>query len=467
MRLYQNRDWLYQKYWIEELSTTEIAKICGTSHSVIQYWLRKHNIQLRSLSESTTLTFKKGRKAPLEGKHHSEKARDKISNKAKERFKCKENHPMYGKHHSMETRKKNSDAHKGKEVIERQKLTIDDEQKLRQLYDTDKGNNNIPEVANILGIGRNAVYNGLVRCNIERRSVREANNWPDKIEISCDNCGKLIERLPCKINKTNFCDENCYNEFKKTLTGDKNGHWDKDKIDIYCDWCGDPISLVQRGYDTSVFHFCKGKSDNNNLVSKASKENCWAKFQLANGFLKEGKDNPHWNGGKVEVKCSICGKLKMVNPCQLKMHKEFYCGEGECRGKFLSKINSGENNYNWQGGISNEPYAFEFNRSLKEMIKERDNYTCQLCGNKKYLVVHHIDYEKENSNEGNLITLCNICNSKVNYDREYWTKHFRDKIRNDEFDFKFNKLMDIYDKTEELIKEQNILISRFEVVKSK
>lgn len=39
---------------------------------------------------------------------------DKLSEKAKERFKNPENHPLYGRHHTEESKRKNSESHKGK-----------------------------------------------------------------------------------------------------------------------------------------------------------------------------------------------------------------------------------------------------------------------------------------------------------------------------------------------------------------
>lgn len=81
----------------------------------------------------------------------------------------------------------------------------------------------------------------------------------------------------------------------------------------------------------------------------------------------------------------------------------------------------------------NNEYSEKFNKSLKTKIKKRDNYTCQLSGItekehlKKYgtvLTVHHIDYNKENCEEYNLITLTKKWNLKVNYNRKYWTEYF-------------------------------------------
>ena len=92
-------------------------------------------------------------------------------------------------------------------------------------------------------------------------------------------------------------------------------------------------------------------------------------------------------------------------------------------------------NPNWKGGIGKLPYPFNFNNKLKELIRERDGYICQLCSktqeeNNQRLSIHHIDYDKDNLDPKNLISLCRSCNCKVNYNREYWTEFFKRRMTN-------------------------------------
>ena len=100
----------------------------------------------------------------------------------------------------------------------------------------------------------------------------------------------------------------------------------------------------------------------------------------------------------------------------------------------MSKMFSGENNPNWKGGLSQTGYK-NFYKTLKNKIRKRDNYTCVLCelSEKELgytLSIHHIDYNKENSVEENLCSLCKRCNSLVNFERERWLKFFKEKIAN-------------------------------------
>jgi hypothetical protein len=94
----------------------------------------------------------------------------------------------------------------------------------------------------------------------------------------------------------------------------------------------------------------------------------------------------------------------------------------------LSEVFSGENNPNWKGGISFEPYCVKFNNDLKEVIRNRDGRTCRLCEkselfNGRKLDVHHIDGDKMqgcNNKKWYLASLCMSCNSKADsYMKEF------------------------------------------------
>jgi len=92
----------------------------------------------------------------------------------------------------------------------------------------------------------------------------------------------------------------------------------------------------------------------------------------------------------------------------------------------------------WKEFIGSKPYTYDFNKIFKEKIRERDNYTCQLCNlfeedaiklHGRKLAIHHIDYNKLNTFPQNCITLCLRCNILVNKDREIWKTHFQQLLK--------------------------------------
>ena len=126
-----------------------------------------------------------------------------------------------------------------------------------------------------------------------------------------------------------------------------------------------------------------------------------------------GNDNPNHKHGeciRTNLKCIDCGE-------EVKRYDADRCGK--CHAK---RLKTPENNPNWQGGLSFEPYSLEWTETLKEEIRKRDNYRCAICY-KSGKDVHHIDYNKQNCSKHNLITLCIGCNSKVNFNRDYWKNY--------------------------------------------
>ena len=104
----------------------------------------------------------------------------------------------------------------------------------------------------------------------------------------------------------------------------------------------------------------------------------------------------------------------------------------ETRNKIAAKLCGSQSNL-WKGGISAEPYSLDWTRTLRRCVRERDKYTCQMCGklqSDRAFDVHHIDHNKKNNNPVNLITLCKRCHSRVGQHRKYWEKILKNYIAN-------------------------------------
>jgi hypothetical protein len=91
----------------------------------------------------------------------------------------------------------------------------------------------------------------------------------------------------------------------------------------------------------------------------------------------------------------------------------------------------GNGNPQWRNGLKQNPYAWTFNAELKAEVRERDAHKCQVCGvsqkeSERILQVHHVDYDKNNSDPVNLITLCLACHGRTTTNRDYWKAELQD-----------------------------------------
>lgn len=176
----------------------------------------------------------------------------------------------------------------------------------------------------------------------------------------------------------------------------------------------------------------------------------------------------YYNLNKIEILCPGCNRKRLASKytksrtglcksCSLKgkRNHRFISGPPKCEDcnkdlkcylatkcldcRFKYQREHPESNSAWIDGRSYEPYPLQFNEQLKAKIRNRDNYICQgeSCNftEEEHLIlygavlsIHHINYNKYDLTETNLITTCKQCNARANFNRSYWQSYYINKI---------------------------------------
>jgi len=213
---------------------------------------------------------------------------------------------------------------------------------------------------------------------------------------------------------------------------------------------GRPIKFKQghhlrlREYKDKLLQINKGKSisdETRKKLSLASKKNIGRKQSEHCKMLIAQKQKGVKESEETKVKLKIAQKNNWDNQQRRlelsEMNRERWndpAYKQRVKSTMLLNNRRGEQCNLWKGGVSFLPYSSKFNKQKKRLIRERDGDICQLCGkneqeNGKTLTVHHIDYDKNNTDDTNLITLCHICNLRVNTFRHFWESFFKGLLK--------------------------------------
>lgn len=237
-------------------------------------------------------------------------------------------------------------------------------------------------------------------------------------ETHCFFCGQLFEKTG---QNHKFCSYKCNSQNRrreqKTICVCGRA---KDAASKKCRFCFDNDKKVTRVCEICNKRFTVRQSTiKYNAVRFCSSE-CYIKSRV-------GKKRPE-HSEKMKRICNTPEKIELARKRMLvRCSNKAYLEQ-------LSEMSSGDKNHAWRGGIANRRYK-GFYQKLKDKIRLRDNYVCQLCGKtetelKYTLSVNHINFDKEDSREENLNSLCKRCNTLINFNRDLWTKYFQNKIAN-------------------------------------
>ena len=237
------------------------------------------------------------------------------------------------------------------------------------------------------------------------------------------------------------------NNLSKAMTGNKNGKghigvntFNSHKSNCQCSFC-----KMKRKEPHKMNCKCvvclskKGKY-------RHSKE---TRLKISKAF--KGEKHPLWK--ECNLICPVCKTKFHVKFSHKK--KRIYCSKkcwnegivGKYKGKnspswgrkvkestkAILRTYIGKKASNWRGGTSKLPYPFLFNQQLKDKVRVRDNFICQICGIPELecyekLHCHHIDYNKNNISLKNLISLCRSCHAKTSTgSKNYWMKYFKEE----------------------------------------
>lgn len=168
---------------------------------------------------------------------------------------------------------------------------------------------------------------------------------------------------------------------------------------------------------------------------KCQNQRCTKKFLSRNKNQKFCSYTCSRRNGSKYKNCVVCGEEFLLKKGNLKLKT---CSP-ICR-KVWQKRRIGELGANWQGGKTDINILIRGREEIKRwkiLVFERDNYTCQLCGDKTggNLHAHHIKRFSDNSelriDINNGITLCDKCHiNKVTWHEKDWEKLFIRILKN-------------------------------------
>ena len=273
----------------------------------------------------------------------------------------------------------------------------------------------------------------------------------NNLNKKCKYCNKIFYYRTHGDKIPKFCSHKCSNLFKKgrplseihkkNLTNGIRKYYQtipKNGVILNCKYCKKEFYLGLSDYKKNQKYCCR-KCKHQDLFIKRKCKYCKKEFKISKNIFEKGygqfcsvKCHNQSMTKKKITKCIICKKLMTRFEWQRKKNEGKYCSN-KCQGVNLKIQRKGINNPSWNNGSSKLPYDFNFNEVLKESVRRRDHHRCQICGKKiisnkknkkKKLAIHHIDYNKLNSNPQNLISLCNSCHSLTIFNRIHWIQYF-------------------------------------------
>jgi 5-methylcytosine-specific restriction endonuclease McrA len=263
----------------------------------------------------------------------------------------------------------------------------------------------IGDIADHLELSETLIYNRVAEWGLESSAHTEpyhSEEW-----LRCEYLGKEKTTIEiadeCDVTPRTIGDHLQQIGINAQEVGMKRT---RSRITVECAFCSEELERYPAHTGDTNRFFCE--------------KNCEGQWLAEN---RSGEDHPDYN--RIEVECALCSTEFTVQPHRTETTERVFC-DLNCRGEWLSKNQVGDAHPNWQGGAF--PYGKGWTEEKREVIRERDDRECQICGMTepahqaefdRHLDVHHIKPAREfddpvprNAVE-NLITLCIHCHKKA------------------------------------------------------
>lgn len=245
----------------------------------------------------------------------------------------------------------------------------------------------------------------------------------------CERCGKDFHIKKSHAARRRFCSKNCKYAAKTERALQENSR--------PCQVCGKmvyrPPSHLQRVV-ANLFcsHRCHGihAVGQNNPMYRGGQmtnacPNCQKDFHVKPSMARRAECcsitcrnelMKKRTAARNLVSCPTCGKHFVRRNC-----RQIRCSK-ECSGRDHAKMMVGMGNGRYVHGEAMRAYPPGWTRNYRKKIRARDGNACVMCGmsqalHGKLLCVHHIDYDKDNLDQINLMTLCRFCHGKLHGSR--------------------------------------------------
>jgi len=213
------------------------------------------------------------------------------------------------------------------------------------------------------------------------------------MEKKCQSCDNVFYKKPNESKKywatKKYCSHKCSLQFTSVK------RFDGGRGRIVSDETRRKISISCKGRPANYTSFKKGNIP-------------WSKL---NGMPK-GSNSKKWNS--IEKTCLNCGKTILVQPYRLETQKW-------CDVRCYMKWRRGKNNPHFKGNeavclLKKRIRGIAEHKEWHKDILRRDNWTCQCCGDKRNIEVHHLKSFFDIYKEFNLKTIEDARNCEILWD---------------------------------------------------